>query len=102
VARVVLAEGARADLDRPFEFLAAEDVRVAGEAIEVILDALNVLERHPLIGRLIEEDFGELVISCGKTGYVALYDFYEVDDTILVFALRHQREVGFSGSDPGG
>ncbi len=36
-----------------------------------------------------------LVISRGKTGYVGLYDFYEVDDPILVLALRHQREAGF-------
>ena len=95
MARVVIAEGARADLDRLFEFLAAEDMRVAREAIEVILDALDVLARHPLIGRPIEKDLREMVISRGKTGYVALYDFHEAIDTVLVLVLRHQREAGF-------
>jgi plasmid stabilization system protein ParE len=101
VARVVLAEGAQADLDRLFEFLAAEDPPAAGEAIDIVLDALDVLERHPLIGRPCEEGLRELVISRGHTGYVALYDFYEAEDVVLVLALRHQREAGL-GSDPGG
>ena len=70
-------------------------MRVAREAIEVILDALDVLARHPLIGRPIEQDLRELVISRGKTGYVALYDFHEAIDTVLVLAVRHQREAGF-------
>jgi plasmid stabilization system protein ParE len=95
VARVVLAEGARADLDRLFEFLAAEDVPAADEAIDIILDALGVLQRHPLIGRPCEEGLRELVISRGRTGYVALYDFSENEDSVLVLALRHQREAGF-------
>jgi len=95
VARVVLSEGARVDLDRLFEFLAAEDVRAAGEAIDIILDALDVLQRHPLIGRPCEEGLRELLISRGRTGYVALYDFYEAEDSVLVLALRHQREAGF-------
>jgi plasmid stabilization system protein ParE len=95
VARVVLAEGARADLGRLFEFLAAEDVRAADEAIDIILDALDVLQRHPLIGRPCEEGLRELVISRGRTGYVALYDFFEAEDSVLVLALRHQREAGF-------
>lgn len=95
MARVVLADGARADLDRLFEFLAADDVRAAGEAIDIILDALDVVQRHPLIGRPCEEGLRELVISRGRTGYVALYDIYEQDDSVLVLALRHQREAGF-------
>jgi plasmid stabilization system protein ParE len=95
VARVVLAEGARADLDRLFEFLAAEDVPAADEAIDIILDALGVLQRHPLIGRPCEEGLRELVISRERTGYVALYDFSENEDSVLVLALRHQREAGF-------
>jgi hypothetical protein len=36
------------------------------------------------------------VISRGKSGYVALYDIVEAEDVILLLALRHQREAGFS------
>lgn len=52
--------------------------------------------RHPLIGRPCEDGLHELVISRGRTGYVALYDFYEAEDTALVLALRQPREAGFS------
>lgn len=95
MAQVILAERARADLDRLFEFLAAEEPRAASEAIAVILDAFDVLRRHPLVGRPAEGGLRDLVISRGKSGYVALYDYYADIDTVLVLALRHQREAGF-------
>lgn len=95
MAQVVLAEGARADLDRLVDFLAAEDPLAAQEAISTILDAFGVLERHPLIGRPMEKALRALVISRGKSGYVALYDYYEARDTVIILALRHQREAGF-------
>ena len=98
MAQVVLAERARADLDRLFEFLAAEDPDAAVDAIEVILDALDVLRRHPLVGRPAEQGLRDLVISRGKSGYVALYDYYEDIDIVLVLAVRHQREAGFPGA----
>jgi len=37
----------------------------------------------------------ELVISHGRTGYVALYDWLEAVDTVVILALRHQREAGY-------
>lgn len=54
-----------------------------------------MLERHPLIGRPAEAGMHELVISNGRTGYVALYDWLEVIDTAVILALRHQREAGY-------
>jgi plasmid stabilization system protein ParE len=41
----------------------------------------------------------ELVISRGRTGYVALYSFEEDQDAVLVLAIRHQREAGYWGQD---
>jgi hypothetical protein len=38
----------------------------------------------------------ELVISRGRSGYVALYDYDVMTDTALVLAIRHQREGGYS------
>jgi plasmid stabilization system protein ParE len=37
----------------------------------------------------------ELVISYGRTGYVALYRFVIGRDEVRILALRHQRELGF-------
>jgi plasmid stabilization system protein ParE len=39
----------------------------------------------------------ELVISRGRTGYVALYSFEEDRDAVLILAIRHQREAGYWG-----
>jgi plasmid stabilization system protein ParE len=51
---------------------------------------------HPLIGRPVADDIRELIISRGKTGYVAQYGFDDAYDTVLILAIRHQREAGFS------
>lgn len=37
----------------------------------------------------------ELIISEGKTGYIALYAYEQFHDIILVLAIRHQREAGY-------
>jgi plasmid stabilization system protein ParE len=53
------------------------------------------LEQHPEIGRLVQHNFRELIISRGKTGYVALYEYDKDSDVVLVLAIRHQREAGY-------
>ena len=47
------------------------------------------------MGRRVEGDLRELVISFGDTGYIALYRFVVQQDTVRVLALRHQREIGY-------
>lgn len=96
MARLELARRAEADLDRLFQFLAADDPAAAVSAIDLIVEALRVLERHPILGRPVEGNLRELVISLGKSGYVALYEFSQRSDAVLVLAIRHQREAGFS------
>jgi plasmid stabilization system protein ParE len=95
VARLGFAARAEGDLDRIFRFVAAEDPAAAGAVTALILDALQILERHPLIGRPVEADLRELVISRGKSGYIALYRYFEWEDVAMVLALRHQREAGY-------
>jgi hypothetical protein len=36
------------------------------------------------------------VISYGKCGYVALYGYEQQQDVVLVLAIRHQRDAGYS------
>jgi plasmid stabilization system protein ParE len=54
------------------------------------------LARHPRIGRISAEGLRELVISRGRSGYVALYSYDEAADIVLVLAVRHQREEDFN------
>jgi plasmid stabilization system protein ParE len=88
-------ERALADLDRIFDFVARQDPRAPGQAGANIIDATAILTRHPLIGRPVERGLRELVISQGRTGYVALYRFIASSDRVDVLAIRHQREAGF-------
>jgi plasmid stabilization system protein ParE len=73
----------------------AGSAQAAIAAVEAIESAVNTLAAHPLVGRRIEGDIRELVISFGVTGYVALYRFVVQDNEVRVLALRHQREIGY-------
>ena len=95
MARLTYAPGAVLDLERLRDFIDQHDPRAALVAAEAIVDAISVLERHPLIGRPAEEGMRELVISHGRTGSVALYDWLEAIDSVVILALRHQREAGY-------
>ncbi len=61
-----------------------------------VREAVSILAEHPLVGRPVEKGLRELVISRGRTGYLALYRFFEEEDVVLVLALRHQREAGYT------
>lgn len=54
-----------------------------------------MLREHPLVGRPAEHGYRELLISRGRTGYVALYKYDVEQDVAIVLAVRHQRECGF-------
>ena len=62
---------------------------------DLITRALAILVEHPLIGRPVAEGHRELIISRGESGYLALYDFLERDDRVVILAIRHQREAGY-------
>ncbi|HEY2028925.1 MAG TPA: type II toxin-antitoxin system RelE/ParE family toxin [Myxococcales bacterium] len=65
-------------------------------ALALVEEAVLLLDRHPLLGREIEQGLRELIISRGKTGYVALYFFDEQIDEVIVLAVQHQREAGYA------
>jgi plasmid stabilization system protein ParE len=83
------------DAERLVDFLRESDPEAAEQTFGLIEAALNTLRDHPLIGRPAENGLRELVISRGKSGYLALYRFDERTDRVIVCALRHQREAGY-------
>ena len=97
MAQVIYTENALANLERAFVFLAEHDPSAATDAAVAIGNAVDVLADHPLIGRRIEGEIRELIISYGKTGYVALYRFLPEKEVIRILAIRHQRELDFLG-----
>jgi plasmid stabilization system protein ParE len=90
---VYFSQRSLTDLERVFDFLAREAPSIATEAANEIIDATNILQRHPLIGRPVG-NLRELVISKGRTGYVALYRYLPEQDRVDILAIRHQRESG--------
>jgi plasmid stabilization system protein ParE len=96
VARLIYSKQAFADLEWLTDFLLEIDPIAAAETVELIVEAVSILERHPLMGRPIDGDIRELIISRGRTGYVALYCHEPVHDAVLVLGIRHQREAGYS------
>ena len=97
MAVIRYAPRALADMEKLCDFLADSDPVFGERTIELIASAAAVLEQHPLIGRPVESGLRELVISRGRSGYLALYRYDEDRDRVLVPAIRHQREAGYIG-----
>lgn len=95
MAKLSYSGRALADLERLTDFLIESDLAAAVEAVDLIEESVNILNRHPLIGRPVEYPLRELVISHGRSGYVALYSFEETQDAVLILTIRHQREAGY-------
>ena len=95
MAELIYSGQALTDLDRLTDFLLEADPASAPETTSLILEAVEVLANHPLIGRPAEQGLRELLISRGKSGYVALYSYEEAEDVVLILTIRHQREVGY-------
>ena len=95
MARIELAPAIRGDFDRILEHLSEHAVENAPGRIREIIQAIDVLQHNPLIGRPVSEDTRELVIGRRAHGYVALYRYIEQIDTVFVLAIRSQREAGY-------
>ena len=94
MARLRYSASAAHNLERLARFLVETDPHEAATTIPLIVSALDMLRLHPNIGRRCGNQVRELVISRGKTGYVALYRYDEIRDVARVLAIRHQRGIG--------
>ena len=96
MSRIVLAQKVQTDFDRIFDFLFKHAPEFAAIRIEAIIAAIDILETSPLIGRPAAFGQRELVIATGASGYLALYRYDPMKDTVFVLAVRSQRERGYS------
>ena len=100
MAQVVYSRNAASNIERLHQFLAENDPDAATRAISAILDKLAFLVRFPLLGPADPDrpDTRQLFITFGAAGYVARYRVH--DDTVIVLAVRHMREAGYSEAPP--
>lgn len=96
MTRVRLADDVIDDLDRIASHLRRHEIENADARADGIVSALDVLVDNPLIGRPVGDDAHELVIGRGSHGYIALYRYVAVADTVVVMAIRAQREGGYA------
>lgn len=96
MSAVELAAEVGEDFERILDQLARHQVENAGQRIREIVEALDVLEHNPLIGRPLADGKRELVIGRRSHGYVALYRYVAALDIVFVLAIRSQREAGYA------
>lgn len=97
MSRIELAQEVRDDFDFTLDHLTQFQVKNPLLRIREIIEALNVLEHNPMIGRPANNDKRELVIGRSSHGYVALYRYIIEVDTVFVLAVRSQQEAGYAG-----
>lgn len=82
------------DLARLAAFLRDTHPEDAEATIGLIVEAIAILRDHPFIGRPAEGGFRLLLVSRGRSGYVALHEYLEPTDAVTIHRIWHQREVG--------
>jgi plasmid stabilization system protein ParE len=96
MARVEVTTRALVDLEGLFDFLAEHNPKLARERMVSVRPALELLADHPLLGREAEDGRRELILSHGKFDYVAKYRWRPGEDIVLILAVRHQLEAGYT------
>ena len=94
MAEVAISAAALEDLERSTDFWREQNSKWAAQTSHLILEALELLARHPHLGRPLTPRIRELVISRGRTGYVASYSVDEASGHVVVLRVRHQKERG--------
>lgn len=96
MTRVRLAPGMIEDFDRIADHLRHHEIDGAEARAVEIISAFDVLADNPLIGRPVGDDKRELLIGRASHGCVALYRYLPLIDTVLILAIRAQREAGYA------
>jgi plasmid stabilization system protein ParE len=95
MTRIELAPEVGDDFDRILNHLVQYQVENPLLRIREIIEAINILENNPMIGRPAKNNKRELIIGRRSHGYVALYHYIFEIDTVLVLAIKNQKEVGY-------
>lgn len=95
MSHIELAPKVGDDFERILDHLAQYQVENPTLRIREIVEAINVLEHNPMIGRPTNNNKRELIIGHRSHGYVALYRYIVEIDTVFILAVRSQKEAGY-------
>ena len=96
--RLIWAPSALLDVQRLHRFLAMKNTDAAKRAVKSIRDGVKIIAMQPGVGRPVDDmdpEYREWLIDFGDSGYVARYRI-DSHGRIMILAVRHQKEVGFS------
>lgn len=99
IATLELAPEITEDFDRIFEQFSQYSPDTTPKRISEIIDGLELLTRHPLIGRTIDGGLRELVLGTKNRGYLALYKYSAELEIVFILAIRCQPEAGYVRQD---
>jgi plasmid stabilization system protein ParE len=92
--RIAFAPEVLDDFDRFVEHMERFGVADIAGRIDEIVQAIDILQHSPLIGRPVRLGRRELLIGRDARACIALYRYVANIDTVFVLALRSQRERG--------
>ena len=97
MSRLIVTSGAAQGLERCRQFLAQKSPAASRRAAQAIVRQFELLTTQPGIGRPLEDEpnLREMIIAFGDSGYVALYQYDQQSDTVLILAFRLQKEAGY-------
>lgn len=95
MAAIELVPEVAGDFERILDHLALHEAHDPDGHIRDIIQAFDVLERNPRIGRPVRAGKRELIIGRRGHGYIALYRYIEALDTVIILAIRSQSEAGY-------
>jgi plasmid stabilization system protein ParE len=87
MATVEITQRALADLERLFDFVAAENPQKTREQVLSVRKAFE----------LLADRRRELILSRGRYGQPAKYCWLPAEEILLILAVRHQLEAAYEG-----
>lgn len=99
LAQLHITQRARRDIERLEDFLREGGDPTALDLLDFLLDGLDVLAHQPGIGRPVGQGLRELILTRGKSGYLARYEWRRDAGRVLVLRIRHQRETGYTDDE---
>lgn len=90
------ASAAFEDIERLEVFLQLQGNPLSSHLVRFIGEAISILAIQPGMGRPVAGGYRELIIHCGRSGYLARYSYNRDKKIVTVLRIRHQSESGYT------
>jgi addiction module RelE/StbE family toxin len=90
--QIIISAKAARDLQKIRDYLLQFNAEAAQKAAQEIIQAANLLQVHPMLGKPLEDipEYRELIIPFGSGAYILRYRVSF--DLIVIVTVRHSKE----------